>query len=390
MKTQPILKFEFSTWFSTLILVAVFFAIDGWEAKVVLENFQIILFSFQDKAAPTCWSVASQPHICLACKRVRSWVQSPYIKKTVTPICVGTALLVSELQDQIFSLNSEQHWAPTKWADNSCFNVDIICNFSEKLISLPGCWGSVGFSWDGVQLGGWEAQPGALGAPVARNGGQERSPRRWQPITDWYLSLSLRIPESGPATQCGDKNRSGNDLVNPGFSSHKRTLAFVLCLIWIQAWLGPTRRAELVTLLYWNRGAYSIRWITLCPAHCSTTIVCWLCAVVAGRGGRGFVAKVCIFQNNCHSPASTSYICTFCCHSNVDRQKYSRIFCKGGENVGRWDAKEVCCRLGRWIVWADIVSDLFVITRNWFRSGAKKKADMRLGGWMDWALVTLF
>ena len=31
-----------------------FFAIDGWEAKVVLENFQIILFSFQDKAAPTC------------------------------------------------------------------------------------------------------------------------------------------------------------------------------------------------------------------------------------------------------------------------------------------------------------------------------------------------
>ena len=73
----------------------------------------------------------------------------------------------------------------------------------------------------------------------------------------------------------------------------------------------------------------------LCPAHCSTTIVCWLCAVVAGRGGRGFVAKVCIFQNNCHSPASTSYICTFCCHSNVDRQKYSRIFCKGGENVGR-------------------------------------------------------
>ena len=54
MKTQPKLKFEFSTRSSTLILAAFFFALDGWEAKVVLENFQIILFSFQDKAAPTC------------------------------------------------------------------------------------------------------------------------------------------------------------------------------------------------------------------------------------------------------------------------------------------------------------------------------------------------
>ena len=74
------------------------------------------------------------------------------------------------------------------------FNVDISGSFlqlfQENLFpwfALDGVQvhlGSVGFSWDGVQLGGWEAQPGALGAPVARNGGQERSPRRWQPITD--------------------------------------------------------------------------------------------------------------------------------------------------------------------------------------------------------------
>ena len=51
----------------------------------------------------------------------------------------------------------------------------------------------------------------------------------------------------------------------------------------------------------------------------------------AGRV-RGFVAKVCILQNNCHSPAYLSYICTFCCHSNVDRQK---IFLAGQKKLRR-------------------------------------------------------
>ena len=62
---------------------------------------------------------------------------------------------------------------------------------SFPLVCLGWCAGSPGFSW--VFLGWWcalgrlggPAQPGALWAPsVARNGGQERGPRRWQPITD--------------------------------------------------------------------------------------------------------------------------------------------------------------------------------------------------------------
>ena len=34
--------------------------------------------------------------------------------------------------------------------------------------------GSVGFSWDGVHLGGWEAQPGALWAPFSQKWGTRK------------------------------------------------------------------------------------------------------------------------------------------------------------------------------------------------------------------------
>ena len=93
----------------------------------------------------------------------------------------------------------------------------------------------------------------------------------------------------------------------------------------------------------------------------------WLCA---GRV-RGFVAKVCILQNNCHSPASPP---TFALSAAIQmwigkniperakklqknrRRKCWKMRCKGGLLPSGQRAR---------IVWAeDIVSDLFVITRN--------------------------
>ena len=99
---------------------------------------------------------------------------------------------------------------------------------------------------------------------------------------------------------------------------------------------------------------------------------CTICtvAVCAGRV-RGFVAKVCILQNNCHSPASPP---TFALSAAIQmwigkniperakklqkirRRKCWKMRCKGGLLPSGQRAR---------IVWAeDIVSDLFVITRN--------------------------
>ena len=68
------------------------------------------------------------------------------------------------------------------------------------------------------------------------------------------------------------------------------------------AWVqheGPS----LVILFYiGHRSAYSIRWIR--PTQQCVHKVCTKSAQVCAGRVRGIVAKVCILQNNCHSPAS--------------------------------------------------------------------------------------
>ena len=88
-------------WFSNLVSQQVFLFESGdetWLASsgiqgpvIFLQFFAFVLTSI----VLTSWSVASYLLRLQACA-VTSWVQSPYIKKTVTPICVGTPLIINK------------------------------------------------------------------------------------------------------------------------------------------------------------------------------------------------------------------------------------------------------------------------------------------------------
>ena len=151
-------------------------------------------------------------------------------------------------------------------------------------------------------------------APVARNGGQERGRR--QPITDH--GPIFKFVAQDPRTRRGTKTDRGMIWLILGFFLQAWTcLLFFALFEYKPAWVqheGPS----LVILFYiGHRSAYSIRWIR--PAQQCAHKVCTKSAPICAGRVRGIVAKVCILQNNCHSPASRSHICTFRCHSNPDQ-----------------------------------------------------------------------
>ena len=152
-------------------------------------------------------------------------------------------------------------------------------------------------------------------APVARNGGQERGRR--QPITDH--GPIFKFVAQDPRTRRGTKTDRGMIWLILGFFLQAWTcLLFFALFEYKPAWVqheGPS----LVILFYIGPSAYSIRWIR--PAQQCAHKVCTKSAQVCAGRVRGIVAKVCILQNNCHSPASRFHICTFRCHSKPDRGK---------------------------------------------------------------------
>ena len=174
--------------------------------------------------------------------------------------------------------------------------------------------GSPGFSRDSVH----RAQPGALRPPLPEMVGKKGAEGSQSRITGRYLSLSLRIQELGPTTQCGTKTDRGMIWLILGFFLQAWTcLLFFALFEYKPAWVqheGPS----LVILFYiGHRSAYSIRWIR--PTQQCVHKVCTKSAPICAGRVRGIVAKVCILQNNCHSPAFCSHICTFRCHSKLDR-----------------------------------------------------------------------
>ena len=182
--------------------------------------------------------------------------------------------------------------------------------------------------------------------------------------------MSLRIPEFGPTTQGGTKTDRGMIWLILGFflqgfcSLPYLNTSLVGSSTKGQAWFS-------FILEPWHVFNQVNPTELQCRAQ-NGTKSCTICtvAVCAGRV-RGFVAKVCILQNNCHSPASPP---TFALSAAIQmwigkniperakklqkirRRKCWKMRCKGGLLPSGQRAR---------IVWAeDIVSDLFVITRN--------------------------
>ena len=106
--------------------------------------------------------------------------------------------------------------------------------------------GSPGFSRDSVH----RAQPGALRPPLPEMVGKKGAEGSQSRITGRYLSLSLRIQELGPTTQCGTKTDRGMIWLILGFFLQAWTcLLFFALFEYKPAWVqheGPS----LVILFY--------------------------------------------------------------------------------------------------------------------------------------------